>query len=392
MEEDTYIDDQGVLRTFSGKPVRAPSLEQTVQSRTGIAAVKDRSTILPYSKELGWHVPEIIYGGIKSLMAPEQAYKYGNVTPQEAVETGLNIAGGGFGASSMMKRPTGIGGKDLGMQIGPGASKHWDEASAKMAQEALDKGVPPSQVKGLTGTDVFPMYQNYDYSGRVDLWGSKLFQEISDSQAKSKPGGGFFRRITDAIKDNPAPLKLNEVLEHPKLYEAYPQLQNVQVKYFEGPKNQKGYYDAEENIIAINKNIPKKDQHSTMLHEVQHNIQNIERWSGGSSPHSQVGRALENLGVPEHLYYTTMPEDDLYARFMQNKMTTQVEDEAFRLYQANQGEAAARATQNRRNLTDEELKRTPILYDVPTKDISPYKKGGAVEMPEEYSKGGWKLI
>lgn len=392
MEEDTYIDDQGVLRTFSGKPVKSPTLEDTVAQRTGIAAAKNRSTILPYNKEMGFHVPEILYGGIKALMAPEQAYRYGNVTPQEAVEFGLNVAGGGIGTSSAMRRPTGVGGKDLGMQIGPNAAKYWDEASAKMAQEALEKGVDPSKVKGISGTDVFPMYRNFDYSRGIDAYGSKLFQEISDSESKVKPGGGFFKRISNALKKEETPLTLGDVLEHQKLYEAYPQLKNVTVKYFDGPKNEKGFYSPEDNLIAINKNTSKKEQHSTLLHEVQHNIQNIERWSGGSNHEMQTIHALSNLGIPDPLYYMIPEKDDLYSRFMQNKIKQQVDDEAFRLYQSNQGEAAARATENRRNLSDEQLKRTPILYDVPTQDISPYKSGGAVEMPSEYSKGKWKLI
>lgn len=396
MEEDTYIDDQGVLRTFSGKPVKSPTLEDTVAQRTGIAAAKNRSTILPYNKEMGFHVPEILYGGIKALMAPEQAYRYGNVTPQEAVEFGLNVAGGGIGTSSAMRRPTGVGGKDLGMQIGPNAAKYWDEASAKMAQEALEKGVDPSKVKGISGTDVFPMYRNADYSYGKDAYGSKLFQEISDSESKVKPGGGFFKRISNALKKEETPLKLGEVLEHPKLYEAYPALKNTTVKYFDGPKDgQFGAYDPATNVLSINKNISKADQHSTLLHEVQHNIQSIERWAEGSHVQDYLGQAMSNLKVPENvrrMFFEGVPKGDARAKAVVDSYLPKVQDEAFRLYQANQGEVSARATQRRMKMTDEELKRTPIEYDVPIKDISPFKTGGAVEMPSEYSKGKWKLI
>ena len=90
--------------------------------------------------------------------------------------------------------------------------------------------------------------------------------EIGDSKARLNPNfksGG----------------RLGELLEHEELFKAYPELKDVSVKKINDEGGEKlGYYDPNKKEIAIN-NIGDK---STLMHEVQHAIQEIEGFAKGS--------------------------------------------------------------------------------------------------------------
>lgn len=90
--------------------------------------------------------------------------------------------------------------------------------------------------------------------------------EIGDSKARLNPNfksGG----------------KLGELLEHEELFKAYPELKDISVKKINDEGGEKlGYYDPNKKEIAIN-NIGDK---STLMHEVQHAIQDIEGFAKGS--------------------------------------------------------------------------------------------------------------
>jgi hypothetical protein len=394
--EDTYIDEYGRVRNFSEYGRDDPTLEDTTYRLTGMQPGLDRSTILPHNPQVGWHVPEFIYSGIKSVLSPEQAYKYGNVSPKESIETAMNVMGGGLGVSSGMRNPTGVArGTDLGMQIGPNAAKHWDQASADFAEHLLQQNFSPKYLKGMTGTAQFPIYSNprQGNSSVTGPWanvgfqekkllnlGSKFFQEISDKDAVYKPPFGRVKGVVDnlldfyRIKDMPdsePTVKMSEVLKHPKLYEAYPEIKDMQVSYYSGRGENYGYYNPETGVIGINKNISKNNQLDTILHEIQHHIQKRESWSGGANPSMYKAEIVGKLS-PEELAKLQSASPDA------NKIWQKIEQQAFDMYQRNQGEAAARATSARRNLDDRQIYGTPIKYDVPEHEITPYESGGLI--------------
>ena len=90
--------------------------------------------------------------------------------------------------------------------------------------------------------------------------------EIGDSKARLNPNfksGG----------------RLSELLEHKELFKAYPELKDIKIKKIIDEKGENlGYYDPNKKEIAIN-NIGDK---STLMHEVQHAIQDIEGFARGS--------------------------------------------------------------------------------------------------------------
>lgn len=78
---------------------------------------------------------------------------------------------------------------------------------------------------------------------------------------------------------------LSDILDHPKLFKAYPQLKNMRVSWFQTDNGLRGVnYGGVGGIsVAINRE-SAEDVMSTLMHEVQHEIQNIEGFSKGASP------------------------------------------------------------------------------------------------------------
>ena len=96
---------------------------------------------------------------------------------------------------------------------------------------------------------------------------------------KDKDGAWKFE-----IDDTPAKIKnqnadkLGDLLEHKELFKAYPELKDIKIKKIIDEKGENlGYYDPNKKEIAIN-NIGDK---STLMHEIQHAIQDIEGFAKG---------------------------------------------------------------------------------------------------------------
>ena len=90
--------------------------------------------------------------------------------------------------------------------------------------------------------------------------------EIGDSKARLNPN----------FKSGE---KLGELLEHEELFKAYPELKDISVKKINDEGGEKlGYYDPRKKEIALSDLGDK----STLMHEVQHAIQEIEGFAKGS--------------------------------------------------------------------------------------------------------------
>lgn len=134
-------------------------------------------------------------------------------------------------------------------------------------------------------------YADKAFAGRDD---GKLRAEIDASQASLKAPENFpFLSMFDewsrgmGYRKNPVWRGLLEdVLNFDELYEAYPSLQKMYIFAYKNRKDSTyGYYDPQERLIAINLAHlgPIGAQLSTLLHEVQHAIQDIEGFAKGGS-------------------------------------------------------------------------------------------------------------
>jgi len=129
--------------------------------------------------------------------------------------------------------------------------------------------------------------------------------EIDDS-------GASIKDLSEYTVDKDTTIKAKDYLDHPKLYEAYPELAELNVKPFNFnlEPNVFGYYSDVDKEININPtsqktlaeySLPATAQEKLKLgksvHEFQHPIQNIEGHGTGSSPAAEAGRVLQEEGL-----------------------------------------------------------------------------------------------
>lgn len=119
--------------------------------------------------------------------------------------------------------------------------------------------------------------------------------EIDDSAAE----------LTDDVKDNMPDLtamRLDEVLQHDKLYEAYPQAADIPVVFRDLKPKHHGEFDPILGRININKNDLPSEQRETVLHEVQHWVQKEEGFSTGANDNTvPLGNKRLLMRVRDHL-------------------------------------------------------------------------------------------
>lgn len=139
-----------------------------------------------------------------------------------------------------------------------------DSASYANAVERVANGENAEQVRQETGWQ----------QGQDNKWRF----EIADNEADILPT--FYN-----LKPNSSQANLGDVLKHSKLFAAYPWLKYVKVTAMPGERNTiYGWAGVDKDgnpTINITPNSPKKL--STLLHEVQHIIQEFELFAGGGN-------------------------------------------------------------------------------------------------------------
>ncbi|WP_035142481.1 LPD23 domain-containing protein [Campylobacter concisus] len=131
--------------------------------------------------------------------------------------------------------------------------------------------------------------------GKLDQ--AKSMLEKGEDEVKIWQSTGWYKDKDGAwkfeIDDSPAKIKnqnadkLGDLLEHKELFKAYPELKDIKIKKISDEKGEKlGYYDPNKKEIGIN-NIGDK---STLMHEVQHAIQEIEDFARGSGEKGEIYR------------------------------------------------------------------------------------------------------
>lgn len=87
--------------------------------------------------------------------------------------------------------------------------------------------------------------------------------------------------------------KLPDIYDNPALFEAYPQLKDIQVLP-ELNLDYKGSFDPDKNILKLSGSRPN-EMHSILVHELQHAIQEIEGFPGGSNMKAVSPVNLDNI-------------------------------------------------------------------------------------------------
>jgi hypothetical protein len=160
----------------------------------------------------------------------------------------------------------------VGMIVGRGA-----EGMASLAKQAdllAKQGIPEYKITELTGLEKVPTPNGFD-------WG----KQISDKGATIRPDVMKNMTLTNRVR-------LEDLLDHPELYQKYPELKELKVEdmsWFWRDWGAQGIYRPKDNAIELKKDWafdadPIKERTSTLLHEIQHAIQKKENWPGGTNP------------------------------------------------------------------------------------------------------------
>ena len=152
-----------------------------------------------------------------------------------------------------------------------------DTMALATAQQRLDAGENAEIVRQETGW----------HKGADGKWRF----EINDADAKHI-GKEAMEQAAENDPYKMAEMRLEEVLDHPALFAAYPGLRDVSVAYeassaADGDLYYGANYNAEDNVITIGNGLDEATQLSALLHEIQHGIQNIEGFATGGNEDSR---------------------------------------------------------------------------------------------------------
>lgn len=218
--------------------------------------------------------------------------------------------------------------------------------------------------------------------------------EIDDSDARFLP-------FVDGTAGQLWTEKLDRVLDHPKLYAAYPSLREVSVVSARGmPANRHGSYHHRRNEITLNAESNAMDQFSYLLHEVQHGIQHREGFATGGTPADYRLPPRQEQRLRDKIQELTRESGDFAREVLERYKAGEISTEeaqqqiqqradeiglndlrqklregdargAYRYYQRLYGETEARNVQARQGLTEAERADTPPskTQDVPDSDV-----------------------
>jgi hypothetical protein len=243
-------------------------------------------------------------------------------------------------------------------------SKSWNKGAEELALKMEKAGEKPEDIWMATGTFRGPE--------------GKLRQEISDTGAKLTLGN-LKPDVYGAIEAK----TFEGALEHPKLQQAYPELNEVKFQHWPNEEYQGANFDPNDNVITMGQKAMQPER-GVALHELQHAIQRQEGFAKGGSTsnvlndwYAGVNNELSLLSkqmdaLPEYerkFDKTKQAQYDLlrtkYDELMDKKLYNPPDAED--TYNRLAGEAEARAVQNRMNMSD--VQRRVIYpyesYDVP---------------------------
>lgn len=210
--------------------------------------------------------------GIPNISNQDEAsmYAYGP-SDEQKVEAANNLSGllqtSAFASGAA---PASAGGT-LGTFIGP-KSMGWNQEAANTATKLLDSGADPAQV-----------WKDHLIGRMPD---GNLFSEIDDSTAKFLPK----ETLNNLAKNDPygvynAPL--NEYITHQELFNKYPELNKTSSYYdSESPDYAGASFNLSDNEIILGAGLDNNELKSGSLHELQHAIQEKEKWARGG-PHDE---------------------------------------------------------------------------------------------------------
>jgi hypothetical protein len=180
---------------------------------------------------------------------------------------------------------------------------------------------------------------------------------------------------------------------HNPLKQAYPELMGIETQMMRRGSNARGSLGIDkannEQILSVRKDLPPEDARSTMLHELQHAIQEKEGFAVGGNVDtmarlkSTVMNKIGDLNSQMGSYVTAMDAstDPLEKAALKQQYDAAMEErmnlvpfaqlEPMDAYRSLIGEAEARLTQTRRDLNSAQRKQF-FPFEFQDKNLNPY--------------------
>jgi hypothetical protein len=330
-----------------------------------------------------------------------------NFTPDQQAQAGLDLAGL-MQTGAMPFAPASAGGT-LGTFIGP-KSRNWDKVAAELAAKKLDEGADPAEV-----------WREHLIGRMPD---KTLFSEISDDEMShviplnkwvNRENGQFMAPNISTAWDEAAstltpnaPVRIKRLFNHEQLKNEYPygftknyENQSIMdMPVFMHEKNSQSFGSLGDGDLALHPSLLPKQAKSTVLHELQHAIQNEEGWGQGGNLDSAASFYIENYLSPKlkelnnsinegtKLRGNITNEDEYAENVLRHKQLVaerdKINDEVsniennqapkLRLYNRLAGEAQARATQDRLDMDMAQRRENyPLaggkLSDIPLEEL-----------------------
>lgn len=343
-------------------------------------------------------------GQLPSAFRSQEPGLQGGV-PTETI-TGLNLSPLDLFGTGIGTKIAGLGAKGIGLAgIFAGVNaKTANLAKLELAQKLKQQVVPDREIYAKTGwTFGFP--------------DSKPRFEIPDNEASLS---GLKYQGRSGILENSGDLKNS--LTHPELYKAYPETSNIQASIYQGNLPEQGSFS--KPGMQYNEYFPQLtaqglNAKSPALHELQHAIQQREGFARGGSPRGaaddvagellKINNRIKKIEGSDSLYEGRKAIDKAFDDVINGRITDSqynqvisnnpIVEEYTRLqsfrrnapkdgdeaYKRLAGEAEARLTQARMNMTPEQRAASyPLdMFDVPVNEqIVRYDEGNALSLPK----------
>jgi hypothetical protein len=218
--------------------------------------------------------------------------------------------------------------------------------------------------------------------------------EIPDDKARLTPmmSRAFFKDVSGQLKQSEYAFPeanvtggLEAVLDHPKLFEAYPELRKLPVKLtnddaYYGAYNPTDFLDPDnEAYLTLSANQFAKNQRqakSTLMHELQHAVQDIEGFSGGENLDEALSAAEKWMEEAAPAVEGGFASPSMRKKYenMQGLLETDDKWKSYRAYQRNAGETEARAVEKRLNLNQKQRRERSPLEDYTERRMMPDTK------------------
>lgn len=276
-----------------------------------------------------------------------------------------------------------LGMAEVGMFVGAG-SKAFDKAMAFTASKMEKKGATPQEIWKETGTVRGPDGQwRQEISDRLStIKGDKPYEEVIMRA---------YNRGVENTGDQLYKTNVEDVLSHNVLKEAYPELMGIETQMMRKGSDARGSLSVggKNQVMQVRGDLPSQEARSTMLHELQHAIQEKEGFGVGgnvdtmarlkSTIYDKIGELNSQMGsYVKAMDASTDPAEKALLRQQYDaameermKLVPFAQLDPMDAYRALMGEVEARLTQTRRDLTPEQRKQY-FPFEMQDKNLNPY--------------------